>query len=76
MNAGVQATGSLMGDAEIICTGGDIDRLLIGGTIYGDISANGGEGEIKNFRYTDNTFRDPDTEQINLPRQHINARWE
>ena len=71
----VTAGGSLMGDADVTCSAGDIDRVLIGERIYGTISANDGQGSIGRLRYDENTFYNPDTEQVDLPRTHINAQW-
>jgi len=56
----VTAGGSLMGDADVTCSAGDIDRVLIGERIYGTISANDGQGSIG---------------RLDLPRTHINAQW-
>ena len=71
----VQATGSLLGEADLTCETGDIDNVLISERIYGTITANNGQGSLKNIRYTDRTFRNPDTEQVDLPLNHINAEW-
>jgi subtilase family serine protease len=71
----VQATGSLMSEADLNCETGDIDSVQIGQRIYGTISANGGLGTVKKIDYSDKTFRDPDTELNDLPRNHIVANW-
>jgi len=71
----IRADGSLMGDADITSTNGDIAKLLIENTIYGTVRANNGDGWINNITYDDSTFRNPDTEMIELPLQHLFAQW-
>jgi hypothetical protein len=71
----VQATGSLLGEADLTCETGDIDSVQIDERIYGTITANNGQGNVNKISYTDRTFRDPDTEQVDLPLNHINAEW-
>jgi hypothetical protein len=69
----VTASGSLYGDLDSQTE--DIDRVLIGETIYGTITVNDGQGIIGRIDYTDNTFRNETTDMVELPRQHINATW-
>ena len=69
----VSATGSLQANASITSTAGDIDNILIGQNIYGNVTANNGLGRIKQIQKSQNTFIDPDTELGDLATDHISG---
>ena len=69
----ITASGDLKADASINSTAGTIDKLLISDTIYGTITANAGQGSIKQILRDKDTFMDPDVGLVDVPADHITA---
>jgi|GEM_PF-3957701 len=67
----VTADGSLLKDADIISTGSNIDKVLLGEDIYGTLSANGGNGQIKQIQYDEAI--NGITDSVDSLLQHITA---
>ena len=70
----IQTGGSLTSTADITCTVGDINRILVANRITSQITANGGLGTIGSIPYDANTFRNI-LGQADMPSAHINANW-
>ncbi|MBN1846809.1 MAG: choice-of-anchor D domain-containing protein, partial [Sedimentisphaerales bacterium] len=71
----VQALGSLLASGSLESSAGNIDQVLVEGYIYGTICANQGQGSINRLTYDERTFRDAETEAVDLPWNHVQANW-
>lgn len=76
----VNVAGDITAEARVSCVYGNIDRLLVGDRVFGQLTANEGEGSIRQIQCRHNSFTDFETGINDAVENHLIAnldrtRW-